>query len=322
MSLVARSESAVEQSRYSELVHSFLSGRNQSTIEAYAQDLETFRRHMGAPDIPELAAQFLTLNHGVANHQVLKFRSDMIERGLQPSTINRKLAALRSFVKLARTIGIVTWEIEIGNLKAESYRDTKGPGLVAFKRMLAVASEKPGRKSLRDRAILRLMFDLALRVSEVANLDIGDVGLEESRVAVLGKGRTQKQMLSMPTSSLDSIKEWIEVRGAEAGPLFLSMDRTSKSKSVRLTRTGLYQIVRTIGEKAGVKTRPHGLRHLSITEACKAAQNNGYGIEEVMDHSRHKSVATLMIYRDRERDVQGAISSLVSNTIMEQSHDE
>lgn len=68
-----------------------------------------------------------------------------------------------------------------------------------------------------------------------------------------------------------------------------------------------------------VNTRPHGIRHLSITEACKAAQNNGFALEEVLDHSRHKSVSTLMIYRDRERNVQGSIATLVSNTILGES---
>lgn len=73
-------------------------------------------------------------------------------------------------------------------------------------------------------------------------------------------------------------------------------------------------MLRDLGRDAGLKVRPHGLRHTAITEACKAAQANGIGLEEVLDSSRHsrKSIAILMVYRDRERNVQGQLTSLVS----------
>ena len=53
------------------------------------------------------------------------------------------------------------------------------------------------------------------------------------------------------------------------------------------------------------------------TEACKAAQANGIGLEELMDFSRHsrKSIAILMVYRDRERNGQGQLASLLSANI-------
>jgi integrase len=73
--------------------------------------------------------------------------------------------------------------------------------------------------------------------------------------------------------------------------------------------------VRDLGQDAGLKVRPHGLRHAAITEACKAAQASGIGLEEVLDFSRHsrKSIAILMVYRDRQRNVQGRLASLVSS---------
>ena len=92
--------------------------------------------------------------------------------------------------------------------------------------------------------------------------------------------------------------DWLAARGTEAGPLFTNFDRAGKGR--RLTGVSLYRIVRGLGEQHGVKVRPHGLRHTAITEACKAAQANGFGLEEVLDFSRHsrKSIAVLMIYRD------------------------
>ena len=194
--------------------------------------------------------------------------------------------------------------------------DTKGPGLSAFKRMMNVATDQNEMKAARDRAILRLLFDLALRATELVDLDRAHVEFEQKRISIKGKGRTQRQFLSIPSTSLAALKDWIAIRGENPGPLFSNLVRDVRKRK-RLSRVGLYELIRGLGEDVEVKTRPHGIRHLSISEACKVAQNNGYALEEVMDHSRHKSVSTLMIYRDRERDTQGAISTLVSNTILE-----
>jgi hypothetical protein len=51
---------------------------------------------------------------------------------------------------------------------------------------------------------------------------------------------------------------------------------------------------------------------MSINEACKAARANGMGLEDVTDISRHENVRTLMVYRDRERNVQVRLSGLVA----------
>ena len=59
------------------------------------------------------------------------------------------------------------------------------------------------------------------------------------------------------------------------------------------------------------------MRHTAITEAIKAAQANGIGLEEVLDFSRHRDVKVMMIYRDRERNVQGKLSALVAETTLQ-----
>ncbi|MDX2469351.1 MAG: recombinase XerD, partial [SAR324 cluster bacterium] len=66
------------------------------------------------------------------------------------------------------------------------------------------------------------------------------------------------------------------------------------------------------GKKVGVKTRPHGLRHQGITTAVIAAKDAGICLEEVLDYSDHSSVSVLIIYRDRERNVQGKLADLVA----------
>jgi len=296
-----------------ELVHSFLSGRNEKTVKAYGRDLEDFREFVGAKDINAAAELLLSRGHGEANALVLKYKADMIERKLQPPTVNRRLAAIRSLVKLARVMGWVPWVLEVSNMPVTSYRDTRGPGREAFSRMLAIAGGQAKGKALRDVALLRLLHDLGLRRGEVAGLDFEDVDLEAGTVAVLGKGRTQKENMTLSPEAKEALREWLTYRNASAGPVFVNFDRAKKGG--RLTGTGIYFIVRDIGKIAGIKTWPHGLRHLAITEACKAAQANGIYLEEVLQFSRHKDVKTLMIYRDRERNVQGQLAALVAAAV-------
>lgn len=302
------------------LIATFLESQGPATREAYKNDLKCFHQFLRAEVGVESIQNLVSLPSGELNFVVLRYR-DRLNQRLSPSTVNRRLGAVRSLFKLARLLGFTSTKIEIPNIKSESYRDTRGPGLAAFKRMLVAASAQSEIKARRDRTILRLLFDLALRASELVTLDIAHVELDQKRLSIKGKGRSQRQYLSIPPTSVSALADWISIRGSNDGPLFTSLIR-AKDNRKRLTRTGLYELIRRLGEQVEIKTRPHGIRHLSITSACVAAQNNGFGIEEVLDHSRHKSVATLMIYRDRERDTQGAISTLVSNTILEETDGE
>lgn len=304
--------------RSSTLIATFLSSKGHATRIAYKQDIECFQTFLRNELTVDSVQTLITMPVGGINFSVLQYRSHLLEHNYSPSTINRRMGAVRSLFKLARLLGFTTARIEIPNIKSEAYRDTKGPGLPAFKRMLTKANTQSPGKAARDLAILRLLFDLALRASELVDLDLSHLDLELKRLSIKGKGRTEREFLSIPTTSMHALEKWISIRGADSGPLFLNLVRASHHRK-RLSRTGLYKLVRWLGCKVEVKTRPHGIRHLSITEACKAAQNNGFALEEVMDHSRHKSIATLMIYRDRERDTQGAISTLVANTILEES---
>lgn len=295
-----------------DLLKAFLAGRNARTIRAYSQDLADFRNFINIDNLNDAARHLLSRGHGQANALAMSYKSNLVERGLQSATINRRLASLRSLVRLARTLGLVPWTLAVQNVKSETYRDTRGPGRQGLQAILNELDSRKTVKNIRDRCAVRLLYDLALRCSEVLSLDIGDVQIDQGTLEVLGKGKSSKQILSMPEPTLSALRAWIDVRGQEPGPLFINYDRAKKGH--RLSSVSLYRIVRKLGERVGLRVRPHGLRHTAITEACKAAQANGIGLEEVLDFSRHsrKSIAILMIYRDRERNVQGQLASIVA----------
>jgi integrase/recombinase XerC len=289
------------------LVASFLAGRNERTLRAYRNDLEDFRSFLEAVDVDEAARILLSCGHGEANALVLSYRADMVARKLQAATINRRLSAVRSLVKLARTLGMVPWSIEVENLKAQAYRDTRGPGRQGFRRLMEEAGSRTDRKALRDRAVLRLLHDLALRRAEVVALDLEDVDLESGTVSILGKGRTQKERLSLPEPTKAALSAWIGARGTEAGPLFRNFDRAGKGE--RLTGTGLYLVVRDLGRKAGLTVRPHGLRHAGITEALDLTNGNTRAVQR---YSRHRDMRILNLYDDNRTDLGGDVARLVA----------
>jgi integrase/recombinase XerC len=296
---------------HAELVAAFLSGRTPATLRTYNAGLEDFRLWMKADTVEAAAAELLGHGAGEANRLALAYRADMIGRKLAPATVNNRLAALRSLSKLAAILGLVPWRLEVPSVRAEAYRDTAGPGPAAVRRMIDNLAADPSPKARRDAAIVRLLHDTALRRAEVAALDLADLDAEAGAVFVVRKGRRERTRINLPGPTLAAVRAWVEVRGGEAGPLFTNRDRASKG-SGRLTGTSLYRLVRGLGLAAGVKTRPHGLRHAGITKACEAAAAAGIGLEEVLAYSGHANVRTLMIYRDKTRDLQGRLAALVA----------
>jgi len=304
---------------YQSLIDSFLSGRNQMTIEAYRQDLDNFcsflKLNTEVASLDDAAKVLLSHGHGYANALALKYKTHLIDRGLSPNTINRKLAALRSLVKLARTLGMVSFSLEIQNMKAEAYRDTKGPGKAGFKAMLDQTqnpkTEKKKTKAVRDQAILRLLYDLGLRRGEVVSLVLQDVDIENGTIAVMGKGRTQKVSLTLPQETRSTLSAWIELRGEEPGPLFINLDPAGKGDG-RLCANGLYRAIRAIGKKAGIRTRPHGLRHSAITQALDLTNGN---YQAVAKFSRHKNVQVITLYDDNRKDLGGNIAAMVAANV-------
>jgi len=295
-----------------QLSNYFLESLSEKTRTAYRNDLQSLCDFLKLPSIDDLAQSFVSLDPGRANLTVIEWRSHLKSCGMAVSSINRRLAAVRSLTSFARTLGLISWELEVKNFKSTPYRDVRGPGQNAYEKMLHYLDKTKTKKSIRDKAMLVLFHDLGLRRAELASLDVGDFNFgEAATVAVSGKGRHEKELLSIPEETMRCLHDWLEVRGLGEGPFFTSFDRAQKGDG-RLTSNGIYEVIKTLGRSIGIKTHPHALRHLAITEACKLAQANGYGLEEVLDFSRHAHVNTLMIYRDRERNVQGILSGLLS----------
>lgn len=290
-----------------DVLAAFLEGLSPRTLKAYTSDLADFAAAILAVDARHAVEQILSLTAGEANALALAYRNRLVAAGLASATIARRLAALRSVVKLARTLGRVEWSIEIRGPKIEKRRDTRGPDPAERKKLwrtLRAAGDSP--RARRDRAIVALLFDLALRRGEVVALDLVDVDLAAGTVAILGKGRREKERLTLPAATRDTLTAWIDVRGSTPGPLFPS-DHAADN---RITGDGVAYLVRELGKSARLprQLRPHGFRHSAITSALES----GSDVRQVRKYSRHAKLETVLLYDDTRGDVAGEIARGVS----------
>lgn len=287
-----------------DILAAWLAGKDAATVAAYRRDLESFRAYLAPHDL----TAFLAVDAGTAHATAHGYRAALLAQGLAPATINRKLSALRSVVTFGRMVGAVAWTLELPGVESAKYRDTRGPGVGGVRAMLATFTGRTDAKAARDAAVVRLLFDVALRRAEVVSLDLAHLDLAAGTLAVLGKKRRERERLTLPAPTRAALAAWVALRGDAPGPLFGNFDRAGKGS--RLTGRSVARIVAAVGDAAGLGTvRPHGLRHAAITHALDVA---GGDVRRVARFSRHRDVRTLTIYDDNRADLGGEVAALVA----------
>ncbi len=290
------------------MAEAFFSRMSPRTRKAYGAALQDLAGWMQQADGVRAIAALLALGQGGANLRVMEYMASMKQRKLAPASMNQRLAAIKSMVKLARQAGLVSWTLDVKAEKVEKYRDTQGPGLLAIGSIMSMLAGSITRKAARDLAILRLLFDLGLRRAEVVSLDLEHLDLEGRRLDVLRKGRTERKWLTLPAPTCEALAGWVELRGSAAGPLFISLDHARKGDG-RLTADGLYKLLKAYGAELGFKVRPHGIRHTAITEVGKRTNGNMVIMASFSDHT---NMETLRHYIDNMKDLQGEAASLLA----------
>jgi integrase/recombinase XerC len=291
-----------------DLLEMWLAGKNEKTVRAYRGDLEAFARWAGAASMESALEAFLTLPAPAANGAALRYRGALLDSGLATATVNRRLAALRSAVSLARLVGRVSWALEVPGVEAAPYRDTRGCGVDGFRAMVRTVEGRGNARSLRDRALLRLLFDVGLRRAEVVEMDAEHFDATAGTLSVLGKKRRSRELVTLPAPTRAALVAWLEVRGSEPGPLFRNFDRAGKSE--RLTGRSVARIVAEVSGAAGIGlVRPHGLRHAAITHALDVT---GGDVRRVQKFSRHRDLRTLTVYDDNRQDIAGQVAALIA----------
>src|SRR3954451_24153143 len=123
------------------VVATFFAGRNERTLRAYRHDLDDFTRFTGQTSIASAARHLFALPAFEANVLAINYRADLLGRRLQPASVNRRLAALRSLVKLGAALGAITWELTLKNERTTPYRDPRVPNTASVRQLLFAISK-------------------------------------------------------------------------------------------------------------------------------------------------------------------------------------
>jgi len=268
--------------------------RNASahTVEAYASDITQFLHFTAAARgcVPEaLTPAQLDLA------AIRAFLAELHRDGHARASASRKLSALRAFGRYLRREGIT--ETNPASLAASPKRDHKVPAHLSVDEMTRLlempdAEEPLGR---RDRAILELFYASGLRLSELVQLDLGDVNLSARIVRVMGKGRKER-LVPFNTSTKAALSAWLKDRAAlrETAPADRREPIFVNFRGTRLTGRSVQRLVARY--VAGCSTRfgisPHALRHSFATHLLE----HGADLRAIQELLGHVQLSTTQRY--------------------------
>jgi integrase/recombinase XerD len=297
---VATIEKPVVERRFEHLVLDFLAyleferGLSRNTLDAYRTDLLQFGRFLEERELSALDAEardvadFLEfLARGTAGNGA------DARPPASPATIHRKSACLRSFYRHLRRDGLLDTD-PTATLSAPR-RSRKLPQVLTRGEIETLLAQPRGTDpaSLRDRALLELMYACGLRASEAIGLELMDVDIEEGVLRARGKG-SKERVVPIGQAALRALRIYLErgrpklVKGAPETHLFVNF------RGGHLTRQGLYKIVRRHALTAGLADRmsPHTLRHTFATHLLAG----GCDLRSVQEMLGHADVSTTQLY--------------------------
>lgn len=269
-------------------------GLAPATLEAYAHDLRML--------VEDLRAEGVSGPRGVQPaHLHAHVRSLHRERGLQPSSIARHLAAIRVFFRFLFANGLVPEEPT--KFLETPTRWKRLPNVLSpskMRRLVEAPSAEHGRLWLRDRAMLELMYAAGLRASEVGALKLRDYNPTLGVLLVNGKGGKQR-IVPIGAPAKEALASYLE----ELRPTLARHDDARDGHHLLLSNSGrplervaVWQIVGRVANRAGLgHVHPHMLRHSFATHLLIG----GADLRAVQELLGHSDIATTQIYTHVDR---------------------
>jgi len=264
--------------------------RNASplTLKSYSEDLDSLLAfyndaHARVPEVAEIEVG-----------QLREFVSYLHDCGYAKSTIARRLACLRSFLRFCRREKLIDGDPALGLRTPRGGK--KLPHFLSAEQAttLVEAPSSTTPAGLRDRAILEVFYSSGIRVAELVGLDVSDWDRDASILRVLGKGRKER-IAPIGRHAEKALRDWLAVRapGPNAPPdehdaLFLNRF------GGRLTTRSVARMLIKHRPAAGLGkgTSPHTLRHTFATHLL----DGGADLRSVQELLGHKSLTTTQIY--------------------------
>ncbi|MDX6510744.1 MAG: integrase/recombinase XerD [Gaiellaceae bacterium] len=263
--------------------------RAPRTVDAYRRDLAHLTAWLGRPP-------------GTATTEDLeRYLADLRAAGLSPATISRRAAAIRSFFRHQILLGArdenPAAELELPRRTRRLPR-TLSPS--EAERLVEAASGVTPR-SLRDRALVELLYGAGLRVSEAVSLDRAGVDLDQRLVRCMGKGGKER-VVPVGRQAVEALRRYLS-RGRPHLDRRHRPDLFLNAQGGALTRAGAFLILRKLAAVAGLepeRVHPHLLRHSFATHLLEG----GADLRSVQEMLGHADLATTELYThvsDRRR---------------------
>jgi integrase/recombinase XerD len=269
-------------------------GASQHTVAAYRRDLTDYvaflkERGVASPD-------------AITRDDVSGFIAALWARGLAPSTVERRVAAVKGFHKfLVRES--VTENHPTARLPLPKVPE-RLPDVLSIDQVDRLLSQPfpDGPAGLRDRAMLETLYGCGLRVSELTGLDLTDVDLAEGFVRVFGKGGKERvvPVAGMARHALGAylahgrpyLRPKSSLRGSDTAAIFLN------TRGTRISRRGVFAIVRKYGARVGLESmHPHTLRHSFATHLLEG----GADLRALQEMLGHADISTTQVYTHVDR---------------------
>jgi len=222
-----------------------------------------------------------------------QYRLWLNRKSIKKNTQNYHLIALRNFLKYLAKRDLKTLSADKIELGKQSERQVIFLENSELERLLN-APDGDYFKSLRDCAILELLFSTGLRVSELCGLNRDSINLKSGEFAVRGKG-DKIRLVFLSETAKTALKNYLEKRHDVDEALFVrEVKNPAKIDNLRLTPRSVERLVKHYSAKAGLskKVTPHTLRHSFATDLLM----NGADIRSVQALLGHSNITTTQIY--------------------------
>jgi site-specific recombinase XerD len=220
-------------------------GRSPRTIETYAESVGRLVAHVKSPDLVDYTPDAM---RGWLIYE---------QEGTAPGSVGVRYRSVRAFMNW------LVAEDEIGRSPMSGIphpkQDDKPPPVLSITevRRLLDATDGKDWRSRRDRALLLFMVDTGARRGEVAGIRMEHVDLDVGEVRISGK--TGTRIVSIGDEAVAAMDRWVRARAKL--PAARHSDAVWISDHKALTDEGIRQILKRLGNEAGVKVAPHQLRH-------------------------------------------------------------
>ncbi len=234
----------------------------------------------------------------VDRHLLIEFVAESSKQGMAPSSVNRRISAIRGFFKFLIRERIVNSNPTAQLESPKLYRNL--PVVLSVEEIDAILSaiDLDGRNGLRDRAAIELLYGSGLRLSELTHLTCGNLFLEVGHLRILGKGGKER-LVPVGEEAISFVNRYLgEERPALANEKshdFLILNRFGG----RFSAMGMLNLVRKRVTAAGITkpVTPHTFRHSFASHLI----DGGASLRAVQEMLGHADISTTQIYTHLSR---------------------